>query len=230
MPNNKKRKTSHATRSPLPFFEDHLVNPDDPPEPEEPPPSMEAIMHRSHLFAMESALKWNICNMNFTGHPSKDKISRALFRDHRNNREGGKWHVFAEDVTQEGFSGTPAQIRAHLLASADHGGKKSEWVCDKSSGGHPRVFDPNIEIYPVDWSSEALELLIKYVDEADRRFAVVLIEDMLKLIGHLDMYRFTIPDYENDPGNGALWVSGYVAVDGSSLYGWHENEVKPMGF
>ena len=33
-------------------------------------------------------------------------------------------------------------------------------------------------------------------------------------------------DYDNDPGNGVLFITGYVAVDGKTLYGWYEPGIK----
>jgi len=167
--------------------------------------------------------------------PGSD-VGSELFHDHRSNRSDHNVYTFAKHVAHENFTGKKAQIRKYLLTTLTD---KEAWLPDESIGGHRHAFEMNygIEVYRANWMAHAAECVrdrIDYVSifrseqqrQKEMQEAMVVVHLTLELIGHLPIYAFAIPDYEHDPGNGVLFITGYVAVDGRNLYGWYEQEVK----
>ena len=169
-----------------------------------------------------------------------------LFRDHRHNGQHDGMHVFVKAVEQASFTGTRKQIRKQLIAEITN---PAVWAHDPDLGGHSHIFE---EVIPrneqveeeQEWLLQGLMVIHEQIlgdrgesyahlfpgsqqrNEAAAQAAGSVAFKLHKLIGHLPTYKFAIPDYGNDPGNGVLFITGYVAVDEKTLYGWYELGIK----
>lgn len=192
---------------------------DEPPGDCEPPgESIESKRRKSHLYAMELALQSVMSSEGI-------RVQNALFQEHRGNSNYGKKGVFAQEITKGRVAGeaSASQVLKSLLTTLTD---KSSWVPDKSLGGHNDAFEL-IECCKANWTGKAMRLVLEQCRRGKQAMAAIrVIERMHKLVGHLTIYQFAIPDYDTDPGNGCLYITGYVAVDGRILYGWFEERIK----
>lgn len=204
-----------------------------------PAPAPAAATHspqwlHGHRMAMKYALM----------HLVKNPRVSNLFRDHRHNGQHEGMHVFVKVVDQANFTGTRKQIRRQLIAAIT---SPTAWAHDPDIGGSLHAFEDNIpRNEQVEEQQAWLPQGIGVVEEqlenpgpyahlfpdqhaANQQAAQAAREVALQLhglIGHLPTYKFAIPDYVNDPGNGILFITGYVAVDGNTIYGWYETGIR----